>query len=62
MFNLPTKQDLIKPKHMSEKDWGLLFDAHMKRHDAFFSGLVAGFFGMFLLLIFINLVLMVLSR
>jgi len=47
---------------MSEKDWGLLFDAHMKRHDAFFSGLVAGFFGMFLLLIFINLVLMVLSR
>ena len=42
MLGLPTKDDLRKPEGMSERDWGMVFDERMKRHDAFMSGLICG--------------------
>jgi hypothetical protein len=42
-FGLPTEDDLKRPDDMSESHWGLVFDAHMKRHDAFYWGMLFGF-------------------
>lgn len=43
-FGLPSDEDLKHPGDMPEEYWAKVFDAHMKRHDAFFWGILIGFF------------------
>jgi hypothetical protein len=56
MFGLPTEKDLTKPEHMSEKDWELLFDSHMKRYDSFLNGILVGLLCLIALISFCRLI------